>query len=145
MEKRELTAEEIENLITEKGIFEITEEYPEIVFNESKEEYTAVNRHIKELRLENNLTQTDLAKILDISQREYWRYEQEGYAMSILKLVQIALFYNISLDWFSGYYPERKPFTENQKEIMVNGYLLSEVKSAKQNKQEFIKHTFDEF
>lgn len=112
------------------------EYFPNLELSPSKEEiFTLVNRKIKELREEYALTQTELAKILGITQKEYWRMEQEGVSVNILKLAQIAMFYNVSIDWFSGYHPERKPFFNDTKKTYVNGYCLAGVLEAKKNNE----------
>ena len=104
---------------------------------------TMANRNIKQLRIENGLSQTDLANVLKVSQKEYWRYEQDGYSINILKLANIAIFYNVSLDWISGYHKTRKPFFENDSEdniTCVNGYVLSELKEAKAKGEKYEAH-----
>ena len=93
-----------------------------------------VNERIKELRKENGLTQNDLANVLNISQKEYWRYEQNGYSPHIFKLAFLALFYNVSLDWISGFNEEKKPFIPNTpiyEANEINGYSLKDMKAAK--------------
>lgn len=93
-----------------------------------------VNKRIKELRIENGLTQNDVANALDISQKEYWRYEQIGYNPNILRLAFLALFYNVSLDWISGFNEEKKPFIPNTpiyEANEINGYSLKDMKAAK--------------
>lgn len=96
---------------------------------------SALNQRIKELRIENGLSQNDLANILDISQKEYWRCEQAGYSMNILRLAEIAIFYNVSIDWLSGYYPTRKPFFPEGGVTKVNGHSLEEIKASKAAKK----------
>ena len=103
-------------------------------------ELTFINQRIKELRLEHKLTQNDLAEVLGISQREYWRYEQEGYGVSILKLAYIAIFYNVSIDWFTGLYPEKKPFFPDKRLINIRGYILEEMKEAKAKGEKYTPH-----
>ena len=106
---------------------------------------TIANKRIKELRTENGLSQIDLANVLQVSQKEYWRYEQDGYSINILKLAQIAVFYNVSLDWISGYHKERKPFFESDsknKITCVHGYILSELKEAKAKGEKYQPHSF---
>lgn len=96
--------------------------------------YCPLNRRIREIRKENGLTQTELANVLSISQKEYWRYEQEGYSPHFFKLAHLAMFYNVSLDWFSGFNEEKKPFIPNTpiyEANIINGYSLKDMKAAK--------------
>ena len=131
-----ITDEEISDffeLAENVGWKEACEYFPNLEFNKPKEEiFTCVNNKIKELREEHGLSQTQLAKVFGITQKEYWRMEQDGVSINILRLAQVAIFYNISIDWFSGYYPNRKPFFENQEKTYVNGYCLVDMIKAKQ-------------
>lgn len=133
--KEELTPEQFEKFkSTEKraGLEEAVYTLP--IMDDDGKTITVLNRRIKELRLENGLSQNDLANILDISQKEYWRCEQDGYSMNITRLAEIAIFYNVSIDWLSGYCPERKPFFNEGGITRVNGYSLEELKASKAKK-----------
>ena len=146
--KEALTPEQYANYLKtreEEGETEALCNLPDLgkEFYTSDEEYTLVNGKIKELRLENGLTQVELANVLDVSQKEYWRYEQFGYSLSILRLTAIAMFYNVSIDWFTGYCETKKPFTLNTKIYeanMVNGYVLKEMKEAKSRGEKYQPH-----
>ena len=72
-----------------------------------------VNCNVKKLREQNDLTQSDLANTLCISQREYWRYEQDGYKISPNTLRILAAFYNVSLDWIFGLISDPEPIYDN--------------------------------
>ena len=54
---------------------------------------------IKELRIKNNLKQTDLAHLLNISFQAYSRYENMERIIPITKLNIIANYFNVSLDY----------------------------------------------
>ncbi len=114
------------------------------LFESSNKVVSMVNSNIKQLRLENGLSQQDLANILNVSQKEYWRYEQQGYSVNILILAQIAIFYNVSLDWISGYHKERKPFFADAECNSVNGYTLQGMKEAKAKKEKYTPVIFKE-
>lgn len=133
--KEELTPEQYEEyqrLSKEEGEDEALMYAAFLTNRYTTELHTCVNQRIKELRKENNLTQIDLANILRVSQKEYWRYEQEGYSLNILTLANIAIFYNVSIDWISGFHQKRKPFCEGENvRNYVNGYCLQDFKEAK--------------
>ena len=57
---------------------------------------------LKDLREENDLTQKDIAKILNISQTNYSKYELEKINIPIETLKKLAIFYNTSLDYILG-------------------------------------------
>ena len=133
--KEELTPEQWESFEHTRDLLGIEEALANLPLMEIDDKgSTMVNRRLKELRKENGLTQNDLANVLDISQREYWRYEQEGYSVNMTILALIAIFYNVSLDWISGWHSKRKPFFEENEEPMVNGYTLKSLKASKNKK-----------
>lgn len=129
--KEELTPEQWESFERTRDLFGIEEAILQLPLIDVENGSAMVNRRIKELRKENGLTQNDLANVLDVSQREYWRYEQEGYSVNMTILALIAIFYNVSLDWISGWHNKRKPFFEENEEPMVNGYTLKSLKASK--------------
>lgn len=67
---------------------------------------------LKELRIDNDLYQKDVAKILDISQQYYNNYENGKNEMPIRHLKTLALYYEVSADYILGLpdsldYPKR--------------------------------------
>ena len=57
---------------------------------------------LKDLREDNDLKQIDIAKILNISQTNYSKYELEKINIPVETLKKLALFYNTSLDYILG-------------------------------------------
>lgn len=57
---------------------------------------------LKELREENNLTQKKLADILGLNSVTYLRYEKEQREPPLSVLVDIAKFYDVSVDYLLG-------------------------------------------
>lgn len=58
--------------------------------------------NLKELRKQQNLSQQDMANMLNISQRTYCGYEKETSEPNIDTLIKIANYYNVSLDYLVG-------------------------------------------
>lgn len=58
-----------------------------------------VYQRIKDLREDNDLTQTEIAKYLNISQRTYSYYETGGREIPISVLIQLAEYYHTSIDY----------------------------------------------
>lgn len=56
-------------------------------------------RRIRDLREDMDLTQTDVAKVLFISQRTYSYYESGGHDIPTEVLVQLADFFGVSVDY----------------------------------------------
>ncbi len=57
---------------------------------------------IKNLREDKNLTQTQLGKILNMTQRKISYIENNQYEPSIQDLVQICRFFSVSSDYLIG-------------------------------------------
>lgn len=56
-------------------------------------------RRLKDLRTDNDLTQKDIGKILNISNRQYGRYERGERDIPIDLLCILAKYYTVSLDY----------------------------------------------
>lgn len=59
-------------------------------------------QRIKELREDADLTQTDIANLLNCSQTAYSKYEKGQREISIINLIKLARFYNVSTDYILG-------------------------------------------
>ena len=57
---------------------------------------------IRNLREDKDLTQTDIAKILNCSQSVYSDYECGKVAISVENLMVLANYYDVSLDYLTG-------------------------------------------
>ena len=57
---------------------------------------------LKYLRISNNLSQKDVANLLGCSQVAYGMYELGKRKISVEKLIILARFYNVSLDYITG-------------------------------------------
>ncbi len=68
---------------------------------------------IKELREDHDLKQKDVAKVLNISQQQYARYEIEISEMSYVQLIKLAEYYNTSIDYLLYVTDERKPYPKS--------------------------------
>lgn len=62
----------------------------------------AWSKRMKELRVENNLSQTDVAKVLHCSQVAYGMYELGKRRISVKNLVKLAKYYHVSMDYLAG-------------------------------------------
>jgi len=54
------------------------------------------------LRKEKSILQKDIAKLLDVSTRQYQRYEKGDQEPSLDKLIEIANIFDVSLDYLTG-------------------------------------------
>lgn len=65
---------------------------------------------LKTLREHNNLSQYDIAKVLNMTQEQYWRYEKEIRPIQLKYLIELAKYYNTSTDYILGLTDEKKPY-----------------------------------
>ena len=70
---------------------------------------------IRDLREDQDLTQTKVAKILNCTQQTYSRYETGEIVIDINSLEKLAIFYNTSVDYIIGLTDEKTPYPRTQK------------------------------
>jgi transcriptional regulator with XRE-family HTH domain len=70
---------------------------------------------IRDIREDNDKTQKELAKELDCTQQTYSRYEKEEITIDIFRLIQLAKYYNTSIDYLVGLTDEQKPYPRTKK------------------------------
>lgn len=66
---------------------------------------------IRNLREDKDMTQTQIANLLHISQRTYSRYENDERAIPIEILSQLADIHNTSVDYLIGRTNTKKPYS----------------------------------
>ncbi|MBD5105022.1 MAG: helix-turn-helix transcriptional regulator [Ruminococcaceae bacterium] len=59
-------------------------------------------RRIRDMREDNDLNQTEVAKVLCCSQRTYSYYESGGHDIPTDVLIKLADFYDVSIDYLLG-------------------------------------------
>ncbi|MDY4213910.1 MAG: helix-turn-helix transcriptional regulator [Eubacteriales bacterium] len=65
---------------------------------------------LRDLREDNDLTQTNIAKLLNIKQNTYSQYESGVRQIPIDTLVKLCKFYNTSVDYIIGLTNEKRPY-----------------------------------
>lgn len=68
---------------------------------------------LKEIRQDKDLTQRDIAKILNISQVVYSRYETGVRLIPVDLLIKLANYYKVSVDYVLGLTDENKPYPKS--------------------------------
>lgn len=63
---------------------------------------------LKGLRIKNNLTQKEIANIINVSERTYSRYETGDREPRIETLIKIAEYYKIPIDILVGRYIKKE-------------------------------------
>ena len=61
-----------------------------------------INKRIRDLREDSDLSQTEIAQYLNISQRAYSHYEYGDRNIPIDILIMLANFYSTSIDYLVG-------------------------------------------
>lgn len=74
---------------------------------------------MKEIRLENNSLQKDIAEILGISSFTYSHYETKDSIIPINHLIKFCDYYNVSLDYVFGF-SNIKQYENSIKDIDIN-------------------------
>ncbi|HWS44105.1 MAG TPA: helix-turn-helix transcriptional regulator [Pseudoflavonifractor sp.] len=69
-------------------------------------------QHIKDLREDNDLTQQQIAKLLNISQTTYSRYESGALDIPSSSLISLATFYKTSVDYLLGLTNSKTPYNK---------------------------------
>ena len=67
-------------------------------------------RRIRDLREDKDLSQKEIAKILNMSQTGYSKYEVGTNDVPTKVLIQLAKFYDTSVDYILGLTDEIKPY-----------------------------------
>ena len=61
-----------------------------------------IYRRIKDLREDNDLSQLDVANVLEISQQHYSMYETGKREIPLHHFITLAKYYGVSLDYMAG-------------------------------------------
>ena len=61
-----------------------------------------IAEHLKDIRVENDLTQIQMAKILNTTQTSYNRWENSIELISLKKLTRVCNYFNTSMDYLVG-------------------------------------------
>ena len=69
-----------------------------------------MNLKIRDIREDRDLTQNQLAKLLNCKQQTYARYESGEITIDIFRLETLAKFYNTSIDYLIGLTNTTKPY-----------------------------------
>ena len=65
---------------------------------------------IRNIREDNDLTQSQIAEFLNINQRTYSRYERGEISITIETMCKLADYYGTSLDYLAGRTDKKTPY-----------------------------------
>ncbi len=89
-------------------------------------------QRLKDLREDVDLTQTQLAKIINMSQTGYLQYETGTNDIPTKILIKLALFYDTNIDYILGVTDIKTPY-KRKKDAYINNY----VENNKHNNNQF--------
>ena len=84
------------------------------------------SKRLKVIRIENNLLQKDLAKIINVSEITYTHYESEYYIMPLKYLIILSDYFNVSLDYIFEFTSDNKKTHFKNIEFKKMGMRLKE-------------------
>ena len=76
------------------------------------------NERIRELREDRDLSQSDVARLLNTTQQVYSRYEKAINELPLHHLRTLCLYYNVSADYILG-------LTDKKHDVSANSNLIS--------------------
>lgn len=65
---------------------------------------------LRDLREDRDLTQADIAQILNVNQTTYSRYERGDINIPLDVLIKMALFFHTSIDYILNLTDDKKPY-----------------------------------
>ena len=70
---------------------------------------------IRDLREDSDLTQKQIAELLNTNQSNYSKTERGVKALSLEEAIKLAQFYKVSLDYLVGLTDEKTPYTKSRR------------------------------
>ena len=75
----------------------------------------AYYQRLRDLREDNDLTLQEVAKIIGTSYQYYQKYEKGIQSITIERMITLADYYNVSLDYITGRTNDKRGIGYNQK------------------------------
>lgn len=87
----------------------------------------------REIRKENNLSQQEIAKILEIDQKTYSNYENNKTEPTISSIIKMADYFDVSLDYLVGrqYNNNIGHITTDENELICDYRKLNQINKIK--------------
>lgn len=92
----------------------------------------AIYQRLRDLREDADKTQTEIAEYLGTTAQYYGRYEKGESELPFSRAIQLANFYNVSLDYLAGRSVfKRLPLSDEEEVLIKNWHRLSERNKGK--------------
>ena len=102
---------------------------------------------LRELRKAKNMTQSELAKVINVSEKTISRWEKDDTLMKANKAKELAKFFNVSLGYLLGYVDRYEPYYND--EIFIGdgkgGYTSLSSEREEKLSELFYKHVEEKF
>ena len=99
---------------------------------------------LRDLREDHDLKQSDVAKILGISQQYYQCYESEKNEIPLRHCITLAKYYNVSIDYIVGIIPTPKSLNGDRNTSMAKlDKITDRIKNATPEVQQVIEKILD--
>lgn len=67
-------------------------------------------QRLQDCREDKDMTQTEIAKVLNTTQKQYSRWETGEYMIPLDKLIHLARIYNVSIDYLCGLTNDKRKY-----------------------------------
>lgn len=102
---------------------------------------------LRELRKAKNMTQSELAKVINVSEKTISRWEKDDTLMKANKAKELAKFFNVSLGYLLGYVNRYEPYYSD--EIFIGdgkgGYTSLSSEREEKLRELFYNHVEEKF
>ncbi len=86
----------------------------------------AFYQKIRDLREDSDKTQSEIAEYLGTTAQYYGKYEKGEREIPFSRAVQLAEYYNVSLDYLAGRSRNRFDINEDERKLLLNWSCLTE-------------------
>lgn len=77
-----------------------------------------IHENLEKIRTKNKESQQDIAKLLNTTQQQYWKYEKGKQELPIRHLITLAKHYNVSADEILGLSEIKITLTDEEIELL---------------------------
>ena len=78
---------------------------------------------LKQLRTENDVSQSDIAKLLDVTRQAYSRYERGERELGYDMLCKLADYYGVTVDYLIGHESKKNPIMERPLSDIAENFI----------------------
>ena len=95
-------------------------------------------RRLKDIREDNDLTQKQIADVLNTTQQQVAKWENGKQMMGIDKYITLSRFYNVSIDYLTGLINDPRPLDNTRKDLTAKEAAILSAYKKNKNVQEAV-------